>query len=190
MLTEFGLHQKEKALIGEMLLAYGEIEFALVAMLGVLFETNFDRAAKVLFRVNGEGARIAVADALLHLPLNKVGLGDSWNLAYGAAKHCKSIRNQYAHCQWFKRDVKDLASPIYFMNVDADAATRAEAITLNFKNVDLALLEKQHSYFDYALTLLHHVEQLYRKKMGLQIEGVELPNPKSIPAPPLNNPEE
>lgn len=188
MLTEFDIHPKEKALIGEMLLAYGEIEFAIVAILGILFGLDYDRAAQVLFRVHGEGPRIAVADGLLLKALKQKGLGDLWNLAYGAVKHCKSIRNQYAHCHWFKREIEDPKSPIMLMNVDQDASARVDDLQLNFVSVDLTLLQQQHQYFDYTLDLLRALDEQYRKASGLPPAIHDWSVPKSIPAPRLSNP--
>jgi hypothetical protein len=187
MLSEFDIHPKEKALIGEMIMAYGEIEFALVALIGLFFDMDFDRAVRILFRVNGEGPRLAVADAILLKPLKDKGFEDRWNLEYGAVKKCKSIRNQYAHCHWYKKDPKDPASPLRFMNLDSDASTRdLEEVTINFATVDLELLEKQHRYFDYALTLLYVLESHFRVSKGLESIR-DLTAPKSIDAPPLSS---
>ncbi len=65
LLLEFDSFPEEKAIVGEMLMAYGEIEFALVRLIGTFFQEDNDTAARILFRVKGEGPRLDVADAIL-----------------------------------------------------------------------------------------------------------------------------
>ena len=76
-----------------MLMAYGEIEFGLLTLIATTMDDDHDLAAKILFRVRGEAARIDVSDALIRTAYYKVGLGPKWENALGAIKVCKKIRN-------------------------------------------------------------------------------------------------
>jgi hypothetical protein len=182
LLIEFTGLPKEKALIGEMVMAYGEIEFGLVSIITFIFDGDGERAARVLFRVNGEGPRLAVADAIIRPELAKIGLAGKWDNAYGAAKHCKNIRNQYAHCHWQNH----LPLGLSFMNLDAMASGRGDNLTVTFEPIDLALIESQHQYFDYTTKLLYFLAGAYQVKRG-RLPTHDYEFPKSIPPPPLSN---
>lgn len=181
-LIEFEGHSSEKALIGEMLMSYGEIEFCLVSLVMHLYGGDATRATRILFRVNGEAARLAVADAIMRPELAKIGLDGNWNNAYGAAKHCKNIRNQYAHCHWQNYPKTGLC----FMNLDALASSRGESITVTFEPIDLPLIQSQHQYFDHTLAMLYYLASEYQVKVGA-LPSHDLAWPKSIPAPPMSN---
>jgi hypothetical protein len=100
LLYEFHDFPDEQEAIGKMLIAYGELEFAILGCIGAVLNSDMAQALRILFRVRGEGARIEVADAILRPAFAKVGLGGKWGNALGAARACKNIRNQYAHCHW------------------------------------------------------------------------------------------
>jgi hypothetical protein len=57
ILREFENFQKERELIGSMLIAYAEIEFALFSLVSAVLD-NQDNAVEIFFRIRGEGARI------------------------------------------------------------------------------------------------------------------------------------
>jgi len=122
MLIEFHNFPQEREIVGRLLIAYGEIEFVLTGCINQALNITQSAAVRILFRVNGEAARIAVADALARPAFINIGLGGKWGNAIGAAKVCKNIRNQYAHCHW--RFLKD-DNIIRFMNLDAEAASEA-----------------------------------------------------------------
>lgn len=65
LLAEFERFEKEQQLVGRMLMAYGEFEFTIAQLLGYAIPGGDDTAARLLYRVNGEAARLDVADALL-----------------------------------------------------------------------------------------------------------------------------
>jgi hypothetical protein len=185
MLAEFENFPKEKALIGEMLIAYGEIEFVITRMLAAFFKDtgSEDTAARMFFRVKGEGPRLDVADAILRPQLKKFSLSGKWGNALGAARHCKTIRNQFAHCHWFLDQENKVLS---FMNLDVDAASGEGEMLVRFEPIDLPLIEAQHQYFDYAIALLYFLDQEYRRKQGMK-SAHDFSEPKSIPQPPTSN---
>src|SRR5690349_14601379 len=99
LLIEFDGHAEEQAVIGQMLMAYGEFEFAAASLIGYAIADD-DMAARLFFRVRGESARLDVADAILRPYFTKLNLAGQWGCAIGALRYCKDIRNQYSHCNW------------------------------------------------------------------------------------------
>jgi hypothetical protein len=169
----------EREAIGEMVIAYGEIEFALLTCLaGTLSDHSLDLASRILFRVRGEAARIEVADAIIRPAFTKVGLGGKWTNAHGAARHCKNIRNQYAHCHWLPRD-----NVLTFMDLDQDSKQPEGDIKLTYRAVNVELVVKQREYFEYCLDLLWFLEAKYQKLAGL-LHSHDLEEPKPIQPPP------
>jgi hypothetical protein len=180
MLYEFFHLPREREIIGRLLIAYGEIEFAVMCCLSAALQSDHNHSCRVLFRVKGEGARIEVADALIRPAYSKIGLGPKWGNAYGAIRVCKNIRNQYAHCHW-----QVFMGALSFMNLDQMAADSTEGpVILDLVRLDLNLLERQSTYFQYALDWLFYLEAEYQTR-ALKSPNHDLVEPKSIPAPPL-----
>lgn len=182
MLDEFDTHPKERELIGSMLMAYGEIEFALIGCIAEILDDDVHTTTRVLFRVNGEGARLNVADAILRPAMRKLDLVDDWITTYAAAQFCKNVRNQYAHCHW-QIDHRGL----FFIDLDEDAKPHDEIMLVNFRPIDLPLLEKQANHFDYTLAWLYFLKENIQVKNGKPLSGRPFPKPKSIPQPPRDN---
>jgi len=89
MLAEFEEFPLEREIVGSLLMAYGEIEFALAGCLDEILGPDMNTTARIWFRVNGEGARIAVADAILRPAVKKVQLDGQWANAHGAVSHAR-----------------------------------------------------------------------------------------------------
>jgi hypothetical protein len=180
LLFEFDKFPAEREAIGKMVVAYGEIEFALLTCLcAVLNDQEMDTSARILFRVRGEAARIEVADAIIRPAFIKIGLGGKWTNAYGAARICKNIRNQYAHCHWLPR-----GEVMTFMNLDEDSRQAEGEIKITTRAIGAELVRSQQQYFEYCLDLLWFLESKYRKAVGLEATH-DIPEPKSVPAPRL-----
>ena len=64
------------------------------------FTHSPDEAFKAMFRVRSESARLQIANGLIAGPIAELGLASQYADAIGAARHCRNIRNQYAHCHW------------------------------------------------------------------------------------------
>jgi hypothetical protein len=161
-LSEFENFPEERELVGSLLMAYGEIEFALLICVDDVIGPNLDTTIRVLFRVQGEGARIAVSDAILRPAYEKVKLEGLWSCAFGAIKHCKNIRNQYAHCHWIL-----LGDQLYFLNLDQNARESPQGeLQPTYLQSDKALLEAQRAYFEYALGTTYFLRYEYEKRVG------------------------
>jgi len=181
LLVDFDGFEQEQQLVGRMLMAYGELEFEIAHVMGRAIEGGNDAAARLLFRVSGEGPRIDVADAILRPFFDKMNLSGQWACTIGALRYCKNARNQYAHCNWHSEEGGSLS----FVNMDRDADSPEGTLNLQLYPVDLALLQKQHEYFEYALGCLYYLLCQCRLRSGE--ESPDQPIPKSIPQPPLSN---
>jgi hypothetical protein len=79
MLYEFADFPRELEIVGQLLIAYGEIEYALLGCLRKVLDDDIHTATRILFRVKGESARIEVSDAIMRPAFIK--LDASKNLA-------------------------------------------------------------------------------------------------------------
>jgi hypothetical protein len=178
LLYEFQNFPEEREAIGKMLIAYGEIEFAILSCLGTVLNNDMPFALRILFRVQGEGSRLAVADAILRQSLRRVGLDAKWGNAFGAAKACKGFRNQYAHCHW-----QVYEGQLRFMNLDAEAQSPEGEVRVAFWPVDGPLIAKQLRYFEYTLDLLYFLQAEYLSQIDKGTSHAFL-EPKSMDVPP------
>jgi hypothetical protein len=180
LLHVFDEFPAERDAIGRMLIAYGDIEFGLLMLVSAALSNDTDTAMRILFRARGESARIEIADALIRPGFKKVDLDGKWSNAYGAAKICKNIRNQYAHCHWLP-----VGSIMTFLDFDSDARQPEGEIKLTQKTFNLVLLSSQQQYFEYCLEMIWFLEQEYKKRAGLPVSDLLEPEPKSRAAPLL-----
>src|ERR1700716_2111028 len=65
---------KEMAVIGRILLDYGELELDLMNCIQVARKYDMNSTLKAMFRIRGEMSRIQIADALGRVPYATVGL--------------------------------------------------------------------------------------------------------------------
>jgi hypothetical protein len=185
ILSEFDDFTRERDLIGQMLLAYGEMEFVLLGMIGDALSIDHPTAARILFRVNGEYARIQVADAILRPVLAKFKLKDKWIAAYSATKHCKNLRNQYAHCHWQLWNGK-----LYFMDLDEEVRNAGDGdgdLEVSLRPIDFLLVDRQFAYFEYTLSCLYFLRDRLGRALDKPTEDLPFPEPKSISQPPRDN---
>jgi hypothetical protein len=184
ILIEFVDFPQHQEILGRLLIAYGELEWALTLCVQHVLGATPSESTRILFRVKGESPRIEVADAIARPSFAKIGLGGKWGNAIGAARHCRKIRNQYARCHWRKFD----DGVLRFLNLDAETEAVAEGpLTVSAIPLKLNLLQSQEEYFKYALNWLYYLEEEYKKRVG-KTSSHTLAEPKSIPAPPLYDP--
>jgi hypothetical protein len=131
--------------------------------------------------VNGEGARLNVADAILRPFFNTLNLAGQWVDALDALRYCKDVRNQYAHCEWFTED-----GPLSFTNLEKGARSPANGILHSrFYPTDLKLLQKQEQYLEHANDWLFYLSCQCRQHAGEASPVSQVPT--FIPQPPLHN---
>jgi hypothetical protein len=156
-------YPEEAAVIGRLLTGYGEIEFELAHAVGVALN-SFDNAIRLVFRVRNESQRLEVADAILRPFFAKIELSGQYGCALGAARHCKAIRNQYAHCHWYSEEVVGL----YFTNLEEAAKRREGETSFNMQQISLPLLKEQEAYFIYAQDCLVWLRRESYHRLGLE----------------------
>jgi hypothetical protein len=160
--------------MGRMLLGYGELEFWFTNLLCIKFN-NASQGFRVLFRVRSESQRIKIGDAIIRPDMEKAGLGDVYAEAYGAMRHCLSIRNQYAHCHF-----KDVDGILKFTNLE-DFVKGPNGNTVTFRSIIPPTLIEQDEFFGYTSDLLVHLSAELERALGRE-------NPRSYPRPPRRQP--
>lgn len=169
---------KERDLIARMILAYGELEFA---MMDILAATLNDSAAAVrtLYQLRSESNRQAVVEAIAQPSFERAGLGGQFAEAMSAVNHCKAYRNQYAHCHWLA-----VGKILHFTLLEATAKGKGETCVVKNTPITLELLELQWAYFEYADHCLLWLDNEFRISVGLPIRGEgTIPKPKRISPP-------
>lgn len=180
LLTEFDDFPEEGKLIGRLVTSYGEIEFSLMNCLAAALGYDIGTAMAVFFRTRGEDARINVADALIRPALKETKLDGHWSNAVGIVKHCKKIRNQFAHSHWWAD-----TNGLFFLDFDTDAQKSIEA-PVTFYGLDVPLLQQQERYFEHAVDWLLYLESEHSRRAGLS-PSLKRPIPSAVEKPPLHN---
>jgi hypothetical protein len=172
----------EAARIGRIVAAFGEIEFLLALCLGEALNDR-DTALRTIFRLASDRARIDTADALLRPAFSKSGHVTQYAEMIGAVRHCRTIRNQYAHCHYGDHRTAGL-----FLTNLQDAAEKPEAFEYQWRHVDVPLLDQQEHFFLYVQLGLQFLEGDYRFKSGRTRVPYGHPWPPKREPPPLHNP--
>ena len=95
------LFPQEAALIGSLVIGYGEIEYDLATCVEeVVGDDEPSRGFKAMYCSKGEDGRLKLADVLCRSSFAERGLGAAFSETLDGVRHCKKIRNQYAHSNW------------------------------------------------------------------------------------------
>ena len=159
----------EASIVGRLLAGYAELDF----QFGLCAERalrkaqhpgypeavehqadNRHVALKALYRLRSESSRIQVADALARSEFTYLGLQAPYSDALGAIKHCLKIRNQFAHCHWGTHPEFGLMLTNLEENAEGAGDFTFESA---WRKIDLALLQKQEEYFEYAMRCLEFI---------------------------------
>jgi hypothetical protein len=186
ILTSFLDFPADGAVIGRLIAGYGELEFGLCQMVGAVLKDD-DQAIRVLFRTRGEEQRIEIADALVRGAFLTAGLEDFYAETLGAVRHCKDIRNQYAHSHWHTGQVEmpdGIQKCLWFAALDESAKTRFGTLNLQFVPILSETLRAQEEWFWYTNRLQDHVVACFQAAQS------STPRPKAPPRadrPPLDS---
>ena len=175
---------KELAIIGKMLAAYGDMEFDLMNCVSAVHST--DMAVKALYRPRGESARVDIADAMAREAYIAAGLETPYCEAIGNFRYCLSVRNQYAHCNWFWRS--DIGLGFVDMQVMANKKKHLSLTSLAVYPLDLLLLEAQEEYFAYVQECFRYLTNAYARKVGKPVI-YDYPKPSRVQQPIQHRPE-
>jgi hypothetical protein len=175
-------YPREAALVGRILAEYGEIEFELSQLVGKVLKDQH-QGIRVIFRSRGEETRINVADALLRPEFMRLGIKDAYEAMLGAIRHCKKIRNQYAHAHW----TAGFGGPegLSFADLEESVESKIGSTFVTTYPVDATLLEKQEKYLKYASHWLYHLMDRHDFLTG-KSPGPGVEAPKMIEKPSLH----
>jgi hypothetical protein len=185
-----GQAQAEGILIGRLLAGYGEIETQ-VCMCLIVVEGIIDLPIRTIFGERGAERRIKTARKSLESDYERAGLLASLLRALADMDHCREIRNQYSHCQWFWT-VQD---GLCFQNLEnlAKQQTAILSVTANKFQIDVPLLTAQEEFFWYVKQCFMHLETAYRAWDQQQARGRAVgppsyvyPMPPAVLRPPLH----
>ena len=171
------------AAIGRILLEYGELELTLLHCVQVP-KGDLDLVLKAMFRVRGEAQRLQIADGLGRRQFLELGLADYFDRLIDAMNHCRKVRNQYAHTQWH-----NVGDQLCFVALEALAKQKDRIVdlsTVEFYEIDRALLCVQEDYFVYVEDLIAYTNYEARTRIGA-IERNPIPEPQSLPKCRLHN---
>ena len=126
---------------------------------------DLDTVLKAMYRARGESRRIDIAVAFGRPTYKSLGLGQEFDAAVAAVRHCTKIRNQYAHCTWWD----DYSGHLAFANLEEIA--KADDVVQDLRGMSVhhasvEHLQAQFGYFVYASDLLIWVLQEGNKRTG------------------------
>ncbi len=181
---------EEAAIIGRLLAGYGEIELEMSLLSSTVLNDRKHISFRAIFKMRNESQRIDLMDTLLSAKLGVYGLAGQYGHAAGAIRHCRTIRNQFAHCHWTDFPKEGL----FFTNLqEAADSNKSGDPLLRMRHVDVPLLSQHETFFSYAekyfMSLRHAVLEKRAKKRGRPYNN-PWPLPKPLPLPPLHNPPE
>jgi hypothetical protein len=175
---------KQMAIIGRLLIDYGELELDVMNCVQVARQFDLNSTLKSMFRVRGETNRVDIADALGRVPYVTLSLADEFDTMIAALRHCLRIRNKYAHAYWH-----DLAQGTQLCYVSLEELAKEDAevkdlgnLTFFFINEPLLLLQEQ--YFLYARELINYLNHEGRQRTGA-IKQHFFPLPAVMTPPPF-----
>lgn len=90
---------KEQQVIGNLVIQYGELEYMLCRVVGLIIEDE-DVAVKTMYRVRGETNRLDIARALVSSRIQSSSVKEPFLDTFSGMKVCMKIRNAYAHAHW------------------------------------------------------------------------------------------
>lgn len=174
-------YNEEALHVGALLTGYGELEFEAYACAAEAMG-NSDLTFRLLFRLRSESQRIDAFDTMLMPTVSKFELEGPYAHIIGALRHCRSIRNVYAHSHWhFPVE----GNRLYHCSLEDAAKKGSEAHMIKMNPVFLPLLKQQVLYFEYCMNGL----QWLRHEM-IRLDGGPKHSytaPKGLPKPSLGS---
>ncbi|MEX1108801.1 MAG: hypothetical protein WEC00_07830 [Dongiaceae bacterium] len=182
IMSQLQKYPKEAAIIGRLLIGYGEIEFDIAQALGEAID-NMDGALRAIYRMRSEQQRIDAADALMRRKYEQAGLSNEYSRTLGAIRQCRKIRNQFAHCHWV--DDKELG--LCFLDIQDTASKPPGNWKIKPKPIDLPLLKQQEAYFAYTAKCLTRMRQRLMAPSLNVDPDLHFAMPPKQPEPKLHN---
>jgi hypothetical protein len=114
------------------------------------------------------------------------GLSSKYNRTMKNMNWCRTLRNQYAHCNWYDTNKEGLC----FVDLEhtANLKTKIKSVTAHRYPIDAVLLKRQENYFLYVRRCYWHLAEAYRIAQGKRVSGGPLhPWPQILARPPKHN---
>jgi hypothetical protein len=174
---------REMAVIGRLLVDYGELELDLMNCVQVARSFDLNATLKAMFRVRGETNRIDIADGLGRTAYVVVNLETEFDNMIAAMKHCLRIRNKYAHAYWHDPDMGKNLCYVSLEELAKEPAEVRDLTTLKFFFIDEALLLRQEGFFWYTRNLITYLNYQGRFNSGALKQQI-FPLPAVVAPPP------
>jgi hypothetical protein len=186
IIPEFRNAPNEAMIIGRILAGYSELEVELLGCVMRVKNNNVDQAVRALYSERGERRRIEKAKAIIGKPYIKAGLEREYVQCIADLDHCRLIRNQYAHCQWYYTAREGLC----FADLErlANQPANIAALMPARLPVDVTLLSQQEQFFKYVQKCLWYLDEHYSLSQQAAPKSNPLcPLPRAMTPPPLHN---
>jgi hypothetical protein len=178
----FRRHPDEAALIGRIVVHFGEIEVSFCQNNTQALNTYIP-LMKGLYKLRATSSRIDFLDGLVRNLYLGFGLGKEYDISTSMLRYCLRIRNLFAHCNW--ADDHEGAYPGLFY-ADLQDSAETDFFTQDWKHVDVPLLQRQEDYFAETmewLTFLKHEMAVKRQLLSSH----PWPRPSELDQPPMHN---
>jgi hypothetical protein len=179
-------YPEEAAIVGRMLLGYGEIEYVVSLCLENAF-ADPQTAFRLMFRSRGESQRISIAETILQPLFIAQGLGKHFSETFRAISHCRTIRNQYAHCHLISK-LLHTTDDFAFTSFEDAANANGGEIQFRLRLASKDLLGQQEQYFSLTMDALAYLNDQYQAR-AKKLPSRNLVMPALPERPPLHNPE-
>jgi hypothetical protein len=182
----FPIHSRfprEMAVIGRLLVDYGDLELDLMNCVQVMRGYDLNSTLKAMFRVRGETNRIDIADGLGRAPYTAVNMEAEFDAAIAAMRQCLKIRNRFAHAFWHDPDQGRALCYVSLEELAKETDEVRDLTALTFFYLDEALLLKQEQFFEYNRALINYVNHEGQFRKGRFKQQV-FPLPKAVAVPP------
>jgi hypothetical protein len=178
ILPSFDQFPEEGAIIGKLVVGFGEIEL-LLGTIAAGVTQDLDTMLRALYSNRTTGARITLAAEFSKPGMKKHNLEVEFATALNIVKQCHSLRNQYAHCHW----AHDAKAGLFFTDLE-QAASRATGFNWDWKHVDKPLLTLQERYFDYCKDFLLFIDLEHLLRSGVRRgPSFSMPQEQALPIP-------
>jgi hypothetical protein len=157
---------EEGKLVGRLLAGYSELE---VEMLGCAIAVTHDTDASVraLYGMRGEFNRIKSMRSLTEAAFVKAGFGTTYTAAMDDIDWCRTIRNQYAHCQWYYTSEEGLCF-IHLEDLARGSAKIDSLMDAKFP-VNARLLSQQEVFFKYVQKCFWYLGEQYKRRTATTV---------------------
>lgn len=162
------LFPDEAAIIGSLVIGYGEIEYDLATCVEAAIEDGEpSRGFKVMYCNKGEDGRLKLADVLCRSLFVGRGLGDAFSETLDGVRHCKKIRNQYAHSNWTTAkaalgEIHEWSEGGLRLVLLEESARKVGSMIFELRTITLDLLREQDAYFRNVRDWLIYLHIAYR----------------------------